>query len=59
MYCALAVILVSYFGDIRGRLRKDKRDDKELLKSIFKLETTAEYLRVYIQRRNQISNGGE
>jgi len=44
MYCALAVILVSYFGDIRGRLRKDKRDDKELLKSIFKLETTAEYL---------------
>jgi len=44
MCCTLAVILVPYFGDVRGRLKKDKKDDKKLLKSIFKLKSTAEYL---------------
>ena len=38
---------------------KDKGDDEELLKSIFKLKSTAEYLWVYIQRWKQISNGDE
>ena len=37
MCCALAVVLVPYFGEVGGRSRKDKREDKELLKSIFKL----------------------
>jgi len=50
MCCTPAVVLVSYFEDVGGRLRKDKRDDEELLKSIFKLKSTAEYLQVYIWR---------
>jgi len=50
MCYALAVVLVPYFKDVGGRLRKDKRDNEELLKSIFKLKSTAEYLQVYIQR---------
>jgi len=44
MCCTLAVVLVTYFGDVGGRSRKDKRNDKELLKSIFKLKSTVEYL---------------
>ena len=44
MCCALAVVLVPYFRDVGGRVRKDKRNDKELLKLIFKLKTTAEYI---------------
>jgi len=48
MCCALAVVLVPYFGDVGGKLRK--REDEELFKSIFKLKYTAEYLRVYIWR---------
>jgi len=35
MCCTLAVILVPYFGEVRGRSRK--REGEELLKSIFKL----------------------
>jgi len=50
MCCVLAVILVPYFGDVGERLKEDKRDDKELLKSIFKLKSTVEYLQVYIWR---------
>jgi len=48
MCCTLAVVLIPYFGEVRGRSRK--REDKELLKLIFKLKCTVEYLRVYIQR---------
>ena len=48
MCCALAVVLVLYFGDIRERSRKVKRGDKKLLKLIFKLKTIVEYLQVYI-----------
>ena len=48
MCCALAVVLVPYFGEVGGRLRKDKREDEELLKSIFKLL----YSGVYILQRN-------
>jgi len=51
MCCTLAVILVPYFRDVGGRLKRT-RDDKELLKSIFKLKTTVEYLRVYIVHRS-------
>jgi len=61
MCCALAVVLVLYFGDVRGRLRKHKRDDEELLKSILKLKTTAEYSRsLYSMVEHRISywNGG-
>jgi len=48
MCYTLAVVLVPYFGDVGGRSRK--KEDEELLKSIFKLKCTAEYLQVYIWR---------
>ena len=44
MCCALAVALVPYFGDVRGRLKEVKRGNEELLKSILKLKSTAEYI---------------
>jgi len=44
MCCTLAVVLVPYFGKVGGKSRKDKREDEELLKSIFKLKSIAEYI---------------
>ena len=57
-----AVPLLSFLFHISEMSKEDwkrTRDDKELLKSIFKLKSTVEYLRVYIQRWKWISNKGK
>ena len=56
MCCTLAIILVPYFGDVGGRLRK--REDEELLKSIFKLLYSGVSRSLYITEKHSIINGG-
>jgi len=58
MCCALAVVLVLYFGEVGGRLREDKREDKELLKSIFKLLYSRVSRSLYTMENHSITNGG-
>ena len=58
MCCALAVILVPYFRDVGERSRKDKREDDELLKSIFKLLYSRVSRSLYTTEKHSINNRG-
>jgi len=55
MCCALAVVLVPYFRDVRGR---SKRENKELLKLIFKLLYSRVSRSLYTMEKHSIINGG-
>jgi len=58
MCCTLAVILVPYFREVRGRLSEDKRKDEELFKSIFKLLYSGVSRSLYTMEKHNINNRG-